>query len=154
MNKKTLVFGSFIAVFLLIIMPNISAVEYTSMKSEVTSFSMSMNKEDLKNAIIERLNELKVNQLEISLFFELNWTDADGPREGGLDDNSDLISLYTGIVLSGGLLFILSNKYHERSETILDSIGWLLVYGGYSVLILSYFGEAFDVIETPPADGR
>ena len=90
--KKTIVFGSCLAVFLMLLVSNISAIESGSIKENITDF----NEKELIDAIKERIEQLKVQNPDPKITFK---NDSDGPFEGGLDDPFDWLDLFFGITI-------------------------------------------------------
>ena len=72
----------------MLMIPNISAIQCKTINE--------YNIEELKNNIIERIQQLKNQQKEITII-GFNFTDPDGPLEGGLDDITDFAFLLYGI---------------------------------------------------------
>ena len=152
--KKAIVFGSMLACFLMLMIPNVSAFEYqTVVDSKVPVYYPDLNEEELKDAILERIEQLQEQKKDISIL-GLNWTDPDGPLEGGLDDISDIGNLLIGIFASGLVLSMIIYGGIRNAPTIYELVGWIILYGVNIGNALVCFGEAFDVIEVPPGDGR
>ena len=132
-------------------------VEIDSFNCEVESkqhlSNPKIDEDELKNLIIERVEQLQEQNYGIGII-GLNWTDPDGPLEGGLDDIVDYINLIFGIAQSGYLLKIILKGYIRDSSTFYEFILWIILYAANALNILIVFGEAFDVFEYGPGDGR
>ena len=90
--KKTIIIVCVFTVFLMLMIPNIISVETHVVTDE------DKDKEGLKSLIIDRIKELKEEQKKITLK-GINFTDPDGPLEGGLDDYTDFYFLFLGFWL-------------------------------------------------------
>lgn len=153
MNKK-IVFGSLLAVFLMLMIPNISAIEYRTTNEETTpTYEPYIDEEELKDAILERIEQLKEQQKHIAIN-SLNLTDPDGPLEGGLDDLMDYYFLFLGLLFLSYLLLFFKQGRMRNSESVLEFISQFVVYGQFTFRTLTSLGEAFDVYDMPPSDGR
>ena len=62
-------------------------------------------------------------------FIGLNWTDPDGPFEGGLDDKADIISLVCGIISAGMFLSAIKVGALRNSPNMLAFVLWIINYG-------------------------
>ena len=143
MNRK-IVFGSLIVCFLILIIPNINAVEYNTLINE--------SNEELSESLSERIEELKVHGVSFKLFFK---PDPDGPFEGGLDDFSDWNDLGLAIIFGGAfLVFIKMNMLKNAIESgyFTSVLIWIYDYYIYFRSCLEYLGDALDVID-PDEDG-
>lgn len=149
MKKKTILIGSIVACFLMLMIPTITAVEYITYKK----IGPEINEEELKNAILERIQEMREQEKQITIT-DINWDDPDGAFEGGLDDYTDFMALFFGIFYSGYFLYGIKIGILRNSENLLDFIDGLVYYGACSIEILAYFGEAFDVFDGLALDNR
>jgi hypothetical protein len=149
MKVRTIIFGCIIACILILLAPNISAIELRTTKDNINGY----NENGLLNAIKERIEKLKAQNPKAKL--TLNYEDPDGPFEGGLDDPYDWMNLYFGIIY-GSLLAILVKQqaFKEAFATgnIFKITSCIIKYGLYTVNTLIGFGEAFDIIN-PDDDG-
>ena len=146
--KKNILITSLLSIFLILMVPNITAVEYKTVEQINTN---NVDIDELKNAIILRIEKLKEKKYKLSIF-GLNWTDPDGPLEGGLDDVADIISLICGIISGGILLYAIRNKALRNSENLFLFVLWIFNYGLATYNTILGFAEAFDVYEDPPGD--
>ena len=153
MKKRRTIIVCLFACFLMLMIPTINAMEYTTIENNTPTIEPEFNEDELKEAILERIEQLKQQEKDNTIT-GLNWTDPDGPLEGGLDDYSDFISLLGGLITTSGLFYIISQGYFKNPEKLLGYIGNLIVYGEYTFFSLTYFGEAFDIYDAPPSDGR
>jgi hypothetical protein len=154
--KKIILFGSLLACFLMLMVPVGSAINGNAVVSRNIYFQIDgpdFDAEELKETILQRIEELKGQDISLNNVW-FNWTDPDGPFEGGLDDLTDFIDLISGVFLAGYLLLLIKKGYLRNSQSLLEFVEWIIVYAQYSILTLVSFGEAFDIIEWPPADGR
>jgi len=171
MNKKIL-FGSLLAVFMMLMVPSVSAVNYqTSMRSNTlqpVSWTDDGNEDAdaLVNAIQQRLNELEEQNVTFMNIVPSGiFNDSDGPYKGGLDDIYDWIDLAT-VVYSVYILLktaeesppveILEDFFDAIKELdIFRIVNDIILLNGYisiSIGILQTLGDAFDVID-PDGDG-
>jgi hypothetical protein len=144
MKIRTIIFGSIFACLLIILVPNISAIEFII----ITENTVDYNENELIAAIKEKIEQLKAQKtnLQISLIKD----DPDGPFEGGLDDTYDWVDLYFGIIYGYILLLFIKNKSLKNAFStgnIFTIIIWLIDYGLYSIDTLRRFGDAFDIID-------
>jgi len=139
-------------VFLMLMIPNISAIEYKTVESKQYLSNPKIDEDELKNAIIERIEQLQEQNNDLNII-GLNWTDPDGPLEGGLDDIADFISLVCGIMSAGMLLSAIKHGALRNSPNMLIFVWGIINYGLCTYSTLFGFGEAFDVYEVPPGDG-
>jgi hypothetical protein len=147
MKKKILLFGSLLAVFLMLMIPNVSAIQYITLEHETTQLVRNMSEDEIKNAILRRMQHLKK-----SFTFNINMTDPDGPLKGGLDDLTDYINLILGLGGSFSLLHSIIELIF--SQNLYDKIRLMISSGILSIGTLEWLGEAFDIIEMPTEDGR
>ena len=146
MKKK--IIGIFVCMFLLIssFSATITAIESTAIiKKEIYS-SPIPDEDTLKNAIIERIELMQSQNYNIK-FIGLNWTDPDGPFEGGLDDMADIISLIIGVLTAGFLMLFIKNGVLKSSQNLFLFVLWIINYSLYTYETLIAFGEAFDIID-------
>ncbi len=146
--KKTIVFGSIIVCFLMLLVPNISAIESGNITENLTDF----NEKELIDAIKKRIEELKVQNPNPKITFK---NDSDGPFEGGLDDPFDWLDLFFGITMGFSLVKMFKN--HLLIKAFLTGNIYIIVtqmisYGLYTWSTLYYLGDAFDIID-PDNDG-
>ncbi len=141
--KKIIIFGTFLAVFLMVMIPNISAIQCNNINEN--------NTEELKNIIIERIQQLK-NQHKETIIFGFNFTDPDGPLEGGLDDITDFAWLLYGIWVFSNLIKIISRLF--EIQNLYDFVLWLFSSSLDLVYTILSFAEAFDVLDIYPYDGN
>ncbi len=152
--KKPILIVSVLACVIMLLLPSITAVEYSMMKKEVPPYTPEYEKDELKNAILQRIEDLKQQQKDIHIL-GMSWEDPDGAFEGGLDDYTDIISLGYGLYWSGLFLTGFMNGYLKNAVDFLDFIETLvLFYGNLSLLTFIYLGEAFDVVDIVPIDNR
>lgn len=149
MGKKCIIFGSIFACILILLVPIISAIEFRTVKDNITDY----NENELINALKERIEKMKVQNPNPKL--TLNGDDPDGPFEGGLDDPQDWLDLYFGIVY--GVMLALFIKHHAlkgafSTGNIFTIVIWIIDYGLYTYNTLTDFGDAFDIID-PDEDG-
>ena len=149
MTVRTIIFGSIFSCILMLLAPNISAIEIRSTIDNINGYYEN----ELINAIKERIEQLKVQNPDPKIL--LNDEDPDGPFEGGLDDRYDWMNLYFGIIY--GLLLAIFIKQQALKEAfttgnIFKIIYWIIKYGLYTLNTLIRFGEAFDIIN-PDGDG-
>jgi len=130
-----------------------SAIEYKTIGSKQYPSNPKIDEDELKDAILERVEQLQEQKKDIYIL-GLNWTDPDGPFEGGLDDLSDIGDLLLGIYSSGLVLYMIIYGGIRNAPTIYELVGWIILYGVNIRYTLVLFGEAFDVYEIPPGDGR
>ena len=130
-----------IIVFLIIMIPNVTAME-----GEIYLNICDFDEDELKNSILDRIEELQEKQVDFNIL-KPNWTDPDGPLEGGLDDMADFVSLFIGFITTGCLMFFIKQGYFRNAENLLLSVLWIINYGLYTYETLIAFGEAFDIIE-------
>ena len=147
MKKKILLFGIFLAVFLMLMIPNVSAIQYITLEDQTTQLARNMSKYEIKNTILERIQYLKK-----PFTLNINMTDPDGPLKGGLDDYSDFVYLIFGLISTISLGYTLVKIF--LSPNIFSTLKNIFYSGAFTFLDLIYFGEAFDIFESPPADGR
>ena len=146
--KKTIVFGSIIVCFLMLLVPNISAIESGNITENLTDY----NEKELIDAIKERIEELKVQNPNPKITFK---NDSDGPFEGGLDDPFDWLDLFFGITIGYSLVKMFKNQWLRKAFATGDPYTIILCiidYGLYTWSTLYYFGDAFDIID-PDEDG-
>lgn len=149
MGKRDIIFGSIFAGILMLLAPNISAIEFKTVKENKTDY----NEYELIDAIKERSEQLKIQNPNPK--FILNDEDPDGPFEGGLDDPYDWMNLYFGIIYGLLLAICIKNqalKEEFQTGNIFKTINWIIKYGLYTLNTLIGFGEAFDIIN-PDDDG-
>jgi hypothetical protein len=149
--KKSILIGSLIACFLMLMIPNISAVEYTTFKNSGPDY----DEEELIQAIIERIEELQ--EKNPNMKFYPNFDDPDGPFEGGLDDFLDWYFLFAGIVYSTILAYMLKELpliEIIKSGEILTIALAILDYGICTSATIVLLGEAFDIGFDLLEDGR
>jgi len=139
-------------VFLMLMIPNISAIECKTIINKQNYSNPLIDEDELKNAIIERIEQLQEQNNDLNII-GLNWTDPDGPFEGGLDDMADFICLVCGIISAGMFLSAIKHGALRNSQNMLIFVLWIINYGLCTYVILGGFGEAFDVYEVPPGDG-
>ena len=171
MNKK-IVFGSLLAVFLMLMIPSVSAVNYQTIMRSNTLQPVSRtddgneDTEALINAIQQRLNELEEQNVTFMDIVPSGlFNDSDGPYKGGLDDIYDWIDLavtvYSVYILlktaeESPPVEILEDFFDAIKELdifrIVDDIILLNGYISISIGILQTLGDAFDVID-PDEDG-
>ncbi len=130
-----------IIVFLIVMIPNVSAIE-----GEKYLYICDFDEDELKNSILDRIEELQEKQVDFNIL-KLNWTDPDGPLEGGLDDMADYVSLMVGIISASCLLLFLKQGMLRNSLNLLNFALGVINYGLYTYETLIAFGEAFDIIE-------
>jgi hypothetical protein len=144
MKRSTILFGSIFSILLLVLIPNINAVEYLTTIENTQDF----NENELKEAIINRINKLEEENTNHKI--RLVTEDPDGPFEGGLDDPYDWVYLFTGTISIFFLGFFIKNQFIKNallSGDIRGFIQWTINYGLYTYNTLIGFGEAFDIIE-------
>ena len=148
MKVKTLLVALSI-IFLIIMTSSVSAVEYNSLKESDKKINLqkNYNPDILKAEIQERLNTLINKDVSFkTMFNDEESDDPDGPLEGGLDDTSDFVALFWGLLNAIGFLpyFIkLIFKHENAFEFFAGIFGTLDI----SFQVLMNFGEAFDIIE-------
>jgi hypothetical protein len=128
-------------IFLIVMIPNHSAIvgeKYFNM--------LDFNEDELKNSIIDRIEKLQDKQIDFNIL-KPNWTDPDGPLEGGLDDMADYVSLMLGIISASCLMLFIKQGMIRNSLNLLNFVLGIINYGLYTYETLIAFGEAFDVIE-------
>ena len=103
MNKK-IVIESLLAVFLMLMIPSVSAVNYQTIMRSNTLQPVSLtddgseDTETLINAIQQRLNELEEQNVTFMDIVPSGlFNDSDGPYKGGLDDIYDWIDLAVAV---------------------------------------------------------
>jgi hypothetical protein len=147
--KKNIVLGSILACFLMLMIPNISAVEYNTFINSEPDY----DEDELIQAIIDRIEQLQ----EINPYPKPCWTsdDPDGPFEGGLDDMYDWRDLFVGLIYGIILgLAIKDNEFRDllESRNIIGMVLWIFDYGLFTLNSAIRFGDAFDIID-PDEDG-
>ncbi|MFE3845956.1 hypothetical protein ACFL1L_03755 [Thermoplasmatota archaeon] len=130
-----------IIVFLIVMIPNVSAIE-----GEKYLYICDFDEDELKNSILDRIEELQEKQVDFNIL-KPNWTDPDGPLEGGLDDMADYVSLFLGVVSAGCLMLFIKQGMLRNSLNLLNFVLGIINYGLYTYETLLAFGEAFDIIE-------
>ena len=130
-----------IIVFLIIMIPNVTAME-----GEIYLNICDFDEDELKNSILDRIEELQEKQVDFNIL-KPNWTDPDWPLEGGLDDMADYVSLMVGIISASCLLLFLKQGMLRNSLNLLNFALGVINYGLYTYETLIAFGEAFDIIE-------
>ena len=149
MKIRTIIFGSIFVCILMILPPNIYAIELRTITDDITVY----NENELFNAIKERIEKLKTQKLNPKMFLAQN--DSDGPFEGGLDDLYDWLDLYSGIFYGYIVLLFIKNqalKVVFALRNMLVTSIWLVDYGLFTYYTLINFGDAFDIID-PDEDG-
>ena len=149
MKIRTIIFGSIFACILMLLTPNISAIEFRTITDNINGY----NENELINAIKERIEQLKVQNPDPKII--LNGDDPDGPFEGGLDDPYDWMNLYFGIIYGLILAIFIKNQALKEAfitGNIFTIIIWIIKYGLYTLNTLIRFGDAFDIIN-PDDDG-
>lgn len=144
MKIRTIIFGSIFTCLLILLVPNISAIEFITITENTTDY----NENELIDAIKEKIEQLKAQKtnLQISLIKD----DPDGPFEGGLDDTYDWVDLYYGILYGYILLLFIKNKSLKNAfatGNLYTIIIWIIDYGLYTYGTLTNFGDAFDIID-------
>jgi len=139
--KKTKLMICVTIVFLIVMIPNHSAIA-----GEKYLNIYYFDEDELKNSIIVRIEELQGKQIDFNIL-KPNWTDPDGPLEGGLDDMADYVSLMIGIISASCLLLFLKQGMLRNSLNLLNFALGVINYGLYTYETLIAFGEAFDIIE-------
>jgi len=127
-------------------------IEYKTGEKKQYLSNPKIDEDELKNAIIERIEQLQEQNNDLN-YIELNWTDPDGPLEGGLDDMADFISFVCGIISAGLFLSFIKYVGLRNSPNMLVFVLGIINCGLCTYNILVGFGEAFDVYENPPGDG-
>jgi hypothetical protein len=102
--------------------------------------------EELKKAILERIEELLQKDITFINQLILDPSDPDGPYKGGLDDLTDFKYLFWGLLDTGWLVFAFKIGFFQE-ENLLMLIYNLLLGAGMGLTALLHFGEAFDVID-------
>jgi len=141
--KRTILIGSLFACFLMLMIPNISAIESLT----VSNSGPDYDEEELIQAILQRIEELKVSNPTPKPCW--NSDDPDGPYEGGLDDPSDWINLFLSLV-NTIILGKFLNKYKPRDFLREDSLTVSLYILNCSTLTLNgllYLADAFDIFD-------
>ena len=144
MKIRTILFGSIFTCILMLLVPNLSAIEFKTVSDNITDY----NEDELINVIKERIEELKLQNPDLKISFDLD--DPDGPFEGGLDDFYDWKDLFIGIMYSIGLIKMLKSHFLIQalvSGNIYSIVGWIFNYGSYTTFTLINFGDAFDIID-------
>ena len=144
MKIRTIIFGSIFACLLILLVPNISAIEYIT----ITENTRDYNENELIDAIKEKIEQLKAQKTNLQM--ALLKDDPDGPFEGGLDDTYDWVDLYFGIIYGYILLLFIKNKSLRiafQIGNIPTIIIWIIDYGLYTYSTLTNFGDAFDIID-------
>ena len=140
MNKKTVIFGSIFTIFILVMMPNLSAIEFNTVKdvysentnlmiSKTTSILDKFHLSDLMfnlfiilTAILQGL--LIISGLELGEFL---FTSIDIRIIGAFF--SFLISLLTGFLFAQwSFSFKENNDLTELQELLFDSLPWIMYY--------------------------
>jgi len=101
-----MLFGSLLAVFLMLMIPSVSAVNYQTIMRSNTLQPVSRtddgseDTETLINAIQQRLNELEEQNVTFMDIVPSGlFNDSDGPYKGGLDDIYDWIDLAVAVFI-------------------------------------------------------
>jgi hypothetical protein len=149
MKKIIIILGSLLAISILLVAPTLSAIGFKLKQKG----SLDYNKEEIKEAILERIYFLQEQKIEPTIQ-GLSWEDPDGPLEGGLDDYSDYINLLMGFTSIKLILFCIKDGIIRNAETLYQMIISILEYGINTFDTLVAFGEAFDVYEMPPGNNR
>jgi len=113
--KKFMLFGAVLSVLILLMMPNISAVN--------------------TNEVVER-NKIKT----LGLF-----QDPDGPLEGGLDDFKDIGWLVKSLFSGGVILFSLLMMIREYRDGGGDALLYYLTSIEMAIPTIGFLIEAFDI---------
>ena len=161
-----------VIVFLIVVVPNVSAIEYNSANEIIeyrNKWSTDINIEELRDAILDRIKELDIEGKSNFQYLLSNglFDDPDGPFEGGLDDINDWIDLFYALFQTMELSIIIISL----PELIPQFIEWLnsgefesillgIVFVTLGIIdfsfgpisILQAYGDAFDVID-PDEDG-
>jgi len=143
--------GFILAFFSIIMITNVSAIEYNIIDKQLSTLRPNINEEELRQLIIERIDEMKEQNKKIELF-GVNATDPDGPLEGGLDDLSDYYYLFLSLMPFISVLQAFRSIF--QAGNILDRLSFLVSAGFSSFSTLVNLGEAFDVFDRYPSDGR
>jgi len=159
--KRTVLIGSVIVCFLMLMIPNISAIEYSTFKRSGPDF----DEEELILAILERIEELQKTNPNPKICL---WGgDPDGPFEGGLDDLSDWGDFTYAAVQTVLLTFLIPTLPDQISLYIdLITSGELesMIFGFFMIFmiifdltvvpksVLENYGDAFDIID-PDGNG-
>jgi len=146
--KKIIVFGSIIACFLMLLVPNISAIEFRSIKENTTDY----NENELIDALKVRIEQLKAQNPDPKMTLK---GDPDGPFKGGLDDPKDWADLFSGIMSGFFIGLIFKNHLLMKaiaSGDIYDIVTCILDYEIFTWALLTTLGDAFDIID-PDGDG-
>ena len=135
----------FLIGFFIVGAPTIQALQYSS-SGKVNLLNQSKrveneNKDEIRQTIIERLNEFKGQKLSIMNFIKFGREDPDGPLNGGLDDTRDWISLFFGLIELNACISEIIDFLKNPSFLNL----WLV--GLYTWATYVYLGEAFDLVE-------
>lgn len=156
MNKKTVIFGSIFTIFILVMMPNLSAIEFNTVKdvyTENTNLMISqtttiLDKFHLSDSMLNLLiiltailqGLLMIGSLEL---YELFISNTDYPILGLFI--SFIIIFSTGFFLSNwNSSFKENNNLTEFQELFLDSIPWLLYYGYIILRSFNIFKDRSD----------
>lgn len=149
MKKLIILFGSIFACFLMLMIPNISAIECNTISNNGPDYDI----DKLIEAIAQRIEELQKTNPNPKIC----WTteDPDGPFEGGLDDITDWKDLFTGLFYA--IILGLAIKDHEfkdllENKNIFGMVIWIFDYGLFTVYSAFAFGDAFDLLD-PDEDG-
>ena len=148
--RKTIIIGSIFACFLMLMIPTISAIECNIIRNNGPDY----DEEELKEAILERIEEIK--EINPSPKLCLWGDDPDGPFEGGLDDPTDWKDLFIAI-FNGFIVGTYISDIPEIIDLILSlkllSVSiYIITFGLYSSYTLIELGDAFDIID-PDEDG-
>ena len=149
MGKRSIVFGSIFACILMLLASNISAIEFKTVKENVTDY----NEYRLIDTLKERIEQLEIQNPNLKL--TLSDDDPDGPFEGGLDDPQDWLDLYLGIIYGFMLAVFIKHQALKgafATRNIFTITTWIIDYGLYTYVTLTDFGDAFDIID-PDGDG-
>jgi hypothetical protein len=161
-----------VTVFLILVVPNVSAIEYNSANEIIeyrNKWSTDINIEELRDAILDRIKELDktCNSTFQYMLYTGIFKDPDGPFEGGLDDISDWGNfiyavgqtiLMTGITISlpSMIPYWIELLNSEDFESVFFGILWILIgvidFTFVPISIIKAYGDAFDIID-PDEDG-
>ncbi|MCJ7572446.1 MAG: hypothetical protein MUO82_11350 [Candidatus Thermoplasmatota archaeon] len=135
MKGRTIIFGSIIACFLMLLVPNISAIEFRSIKDNATDY----NEKELIDAIKERIEQLKVQNPDPKMTFK-----------GGLDDIYDWVDLFFGLTFGHELVKMFKSQWLRQAfatGNILFIALTIILYGLYTHSTITKLGDAFDIID-------
>jgi hypothetical protein len=136
--------------FVLLTTPALPAIEYNSAagtKKPYSRWGPDIDPEELKEMILERIEELLQHDISFINRLILDPSDPDGPYRGGLDDPTDFLYLFWGLIETGMLAYCFKEGLLRNPVSLLMFIHVLLVEALCVYGALIHFGEAFDVIE-------